>query len=366
MYLEFIEYLLNELELEYDSIEREGGGDYIICQNLICQDVHKSMQIYPDNGFCLSHNMMIDDSNRVHLKAICKEIGYLKEYIEYVMKINNIPSYYFNQYKNTLISRNLNENYNYKSYKKYRDVFMDLYIGQSDILLCDEIKPTNKEKFKVDKKKKKKSSILEVELNDKEHQQCEEYIKGRKLVFNDNIYPTKLRFQSGFEVLGIGIKYKNGFIKYRLLQEGFKYVSQGTYKELYEAQITNNNKLCIIQEGEFESESFKKYCSDYSIYALHNCNSINDLTKIEKYDRILVLLDADKYYVNRNGIRKKIKSIFPNKKVNILKKIGKSKTKELCKKYKIEFNKLDYNYLLMKDELELKSVVNDILNKIGE
>lgn len=368
-FTEFIEWYLTENELDYNHIIRDGDdkNDYFHCINPLISENVNSMQIYTD-GWCQSWNGDIDGRSRVHLKYICKQTGFLKEYIEFVLLENNITQIKFNKFKELIVKKLLRENYNFKQFNKFRKLFKSVNIYESDIINIDTIKKTNIDKFSVkNRKKKRKSEIIELELNAREYSECLAYLKNRKLsLIKGKIEPIKLKFSSGFEIISIAIRYANGFTKYRMLQEGFRYVSKGSFKELFIVKEVEDNKIAIVGEGEFEMESLIKVCP-YSIYAMHNCNSIVDLDFLERHERIIVLLDGDSYYKNLNGLRKKLKDRFPDKKINVIRKLSKSETREIALENNVELKKVDYNWLLSKNIENFNKISKkklDFLSKI--
>ena len=372
-YTEFIYWILDEMDLQYDYIERQDKGDYILCQNPLVSDNIKSMQIYLD-GYAKSHNSMIDGKSRIHIKEIARKTGHLQEYISYILQQTNIPSYYVNSYRDLIIKKNLKEYYNFKSYKKYVSIFGEYFISQSDLMGINEVKSINKEKFiNKTKKKKKRSSMEEVETTDKEYIECIEYIKSRGLNLLGGVVEARaLEFQSGYRKSVIAFKYPNNeFSKYRLTTsiKDLRYLSKGLYNNMFVAQESNDKNICFLIEGEFESLSFTKYCS-CTVKAIHNCNSLGKMKDVKDYNRLVILIDGDKYNEIRKDLRLAIKSIYPNKKINILRKIRKFDTLRIIKENKDKISKelnleskiklIDYNWLLCNNENKLKEIIDKI------
>jgi len=350
-YSTFMLWLLDKLDLKYDYIEREDKGDYILSQHILGSDEHASLQLFVDNGFCLSHNSMIDGKNRVHIRELAKQVGHGKEYVEWLLQEHNVSNPHLNNYKDLIIKKSLKEKYDFKKYKKLVDIFGKLYISQSYILGIDEVRKVSVDKFNSKVKKKKKSSMTEIEMSQEEYQKCKEYIEGRMLSIQEGrVEPTKLQFSSGYSIIGIALRYSDGFCKYRLLSDSFRYCSKGTYSQLFE--IRNNNTLtCIITEGEIEGLSLQN-CVEYDLYSFHNCNSItnNGISQLESYDKIIMFIDNDKWNEVKDSLINQVKSIYPNKEV-------------LClAKFDSNDKKLDFNKTLIKKEL--KGYINKILTEI--
>ncbi len=343
---DLIEYILEKEDLNYTPIERE-GRTYFSCQNPLNDDIHNSFQIFED-GWCVSWNGDIDGKNRIPLKSVAKELGYLNEYIEYILQELNIPVSYLNKYRDMLITKQLQEKYDKREYCKYRKIFNDLFISQSEVLGISEVKKTPKHKFGKSKKKRKQSSMVEVEQTKEEYQQCKKYIEGRGLELIDGLVePCTLRFASGYRQPSIAIRTDYNHTKYRLVgNDKLRYLSQGRYKKPLFVNETDSN-LCLLVEGEFEGLCVKQVNNKHSIACMHNTNTIGDLTKLEKYDTILVLIDANTYNKVKEGVRKQLEVL--NRKVVIKPKIN----GELEK---------DYNDLLKEKKTKLKQIIEEVLN----
>ena len=344
-YTNFIDKFLSDMGVNYVLVERNDKSNYFKTQNPIIEEIHPSFIIYTD-GWCESYNGSINGKNRLHLKEECKITGYLSQYISFILKENNIPLYNFYDYKNILFMKILGEIYSSKKYRSLKKMFDNMYIHQTDILGIDEIKPA---KYKKNNRTKKvKSSISIVEITDDEKNQCIEYANNRKIELSDNVIPIKIRLKGSTDFLAIGFKYPDGFMKFRLIDAGLRYLSVGNFKMLYESKIIDNNEKCYVIEGEIEAESFKRFLP-YSVYAMHNLNTIRDLYQLEKYNKIIVLIDYDKYNKVEKGLYKQISDVYPNKEIKVLPKI-------------VNDNKnIDFNYLLINDENKLKEIVDKLL-----
>ena len=351
MYKDLILWILEELGLDYVEVERSHGADYIHSINPILSENNMSFTFFFD-GWCRSYNGMIDGKTRIHLKEVFRHNGYMKEYIEWIMQEHNIAIYNLNNYRSLLVKKALKENYSYKTFNKLKKMFGELYLSEADILGVNEVKTTNKEKFKVKSdKKKKKSSMKEIECRN--YNKCKDYIESRGLeIIEGKIEPITLKFEKGFEIDGIAFRYPNGELsKYRLLNKGLRYVCKGRYDSFYEAQVCDDKSMCWILEGEICSESFSKAVEN-TVYAMHNVNSVNNggLEQLKDYDKVVILVDNDKYNEVKEGLVNKVKAKYPNKEV-------------VCfPKFKSNDKSLDFNSFYMEKGLEeLKKHVDKLM-----
>ena len=349
-YTDLIEYMLSKLDVNYTPVIRDGTM-YFTCQNPLVEDNVNSFQIFTD-GWCVSYNCNIDNKNRISIKDLCKKIGFTQEYIEFVLRYNHISIIKINQYKEILIKKQLKEKYDYKKYKELRDLFNSLFIAQSDVLGMNEIKNVSVNKFNVNKKKRKKSSMVEVEPIEEQINKCKEYLNNRKLDFIDGLLePCVLQFDSGHQLPVIAIRSDYQHTKYRNIDGDSKlrYLSQGKYKKPLTV-INKNNKVAVLCEGEFESIVFSKFAKNVDVYALHNTNSIGDLTGFEKYDKIIVLIDNNTFKKVMEGVKKSIKNQIESEVV-------------ILPKY-TEDNKTDFNDLFINDEERLQVIIKNILEEV--
>jgi len=352
-YTDFTIWLLEKLDLKYDYIQRDTKGDYILTQNPLNSDTHASMQVYIDNGFAKSWNSLVDGKSRVHLKEIARQTGYLGEYITFICQQHSISHHNINGFKDLIIKKSLSEYYNYKQFGRYIDMFKPTFLSMSDIIGINETKRIVKDKFKCNPKKKK-SSMDEVEQTQVEYNECLKYITDRKLEFIDGIVETcTLKFRSGYRHSFIKLTYPDSFCKYRYCGNGdFRYVSKGLFKKLFEVRVSDNKDIAFVIEGEFESVCFSK-CIEDSIYAMHNVNSINDLTQLEKYNKIVIIVDNDKYKEVSEALVSQVKTKYIDKDVICIPKFD-SNDKSL------DFN----NFLINKGQKELQIYLRKRLTNI--
>ncbi len=332
-YTDLIEYILESLDLNYTR--RDG---YYLTQSPYGQDNVSSFQIFLD-GFAVSYNQDIDGESRIPIKKICVDLGFLQDYISFIVDKNNIPIYKLNQYRELIIKKNLKEIYNYKKYRKLRDLFNEFYISQADVLGVNELNNIQKIR-KAKSRKKKRTRIIEVTQTEEEYQQCLEYITGRKIQFEDGRIESVTLMINSWRVNAIAFRHTNGHVKYRLLNDDFRYISTGRYEVPFIVKNENNKKV-IVGEGQIEMESIRNI-QDYDIFAMANTNSLGDLTILENYDECVILIDNDTIHKVETGIRKKITEMYPNIKLKIVSKFD-SKDKSL------DFNK----FLIDNDEKEL-------------
>lgn len=326
----FIEFMLNDLSLEYKARDR-----YYITQNPFMNDSKPSFVIYRD-GWCKSYNGDIDGKNVLFIKQVAKKLGYMSKLIEFILSYNNIPVFKYNQFKSSVIN---NESSNhYFTMKK-------VGITKKDVLSTETIGFVDRKKFS-NIKKKTTSNINEVEINKSEVLKCKKYIEERKLDLCSVLEPVKLNFDGVYDKLAIAIRYQDKFTKYRFLTGKFRYLCKGTYGELLEVR-NESSELAIVAEGELEAMCIKNVNCD--VYAMHNCNTITDagLNQLTKYKKIIFFVDYDKF----KEVKKSLESKVKNSKVYA--------------KFYSDDKSLDFNsYIVKNSKEELEDKINKFIKGV--
>ena len=339
-YSELIEHTLNKLNREYKR-----SDTYYICQSLFTKDNNPSAVWYTNDGTMELFNAPYNNKYRLTLKEVMEAVGLKEDYLMWVCKKHNISYIKLNKFKEMSLDF-IKDDTEYKKLKKLiYPLCSEEFISYDYIIYS---KPINKIVFEKPKAKKTESSIVETSISYEEVKQIEEYAKSRKIQFDKNIYPVKLLISGLFCKLAICFEYTNGFKKYRMLFGKFRYMSSGSYNDLFEVK-NNNLKQAIYVEGEIEALSIKEYVDDYDIYAIHNCRSVPKTDISKRYDKIIVLVDKDKFEENKF-------KIFEDLVLT---------TKENCSimvKYKLDDVEEDFNSLLIKNKLN-QEVVNECISK---
>jgi len=299
-----IETILNSLSIDYKFT-----GNYYVCCNPIITENNPSMQIF-SNGWVVSYNGYINGKNRIPLKEFCILLGRLDLFIEYICLVEKIPSYKVNRYRELL----LQDKFNFKDIKEKKELqqlFSKYYIGKSDIIGISYVKHSNPKKFES-KAIKKKSEISEIEISEEERQQVIDYMESRSLEVLDGLCePIAILTNNKYKSLAIGIRYKCGYMKCRLINSDIRYLTiteKGDYTEFYEAYIDDKNDKCIIGEGELNTVCARlSNVNEFDILAMSNCNSTPlHTTQLHKYKEVYVIVDFDKYEKIKDGLKEKI------------------------------------------------------------
>jgi len=327
---ELIEYILVELNIEYDCRD-----EYIHTHNPFIEDSIKSCTIFYNDGTMQIYNGCINNKSRLTLKEWCISLGFGNEYVEYMLKHHDIPIYKFNRYKELIQKKAFGEYYNFKELNSFREIMKELYLKDSEVLGLSSSKPVVKKYNK--KSERKKSKISEKKLTQSQQYNILRYMSDRQLYASKTCYPTLVNINDSFDIKAVCFEYPNGFKKYRFLSNGLRYLSNGDYKTLYECRVGKSN-TAIISEGEIECHSLENVV-DSDLYALHNVNSVSIQNNLSCYDNVVVFLDNDKYDEVKEKVANDIKSVYSGSLYILPKFISSDKT-------------LDFNSYLINEGLE--------------
>lgn len=349
-YLEQV--VLNALDEIFGLGEVEEFTEYFKIYNPLATDRNtKSAVIYKED-FALK---MFNSSIRLNGESktiltltqwlrLTKTISY---YIYYICIKFNIPKSEFITYKSALSDFIFFGNQKYLSKNRFeyiRKTFYKSYIIDKDVFeIADEFE--FKQEYKKPTIKKLESSIRFLQPNEFEQEKINEYRKERKIRDHKNISNEIILINDIYRKSGVCFNYGNGFKKIRIIHENkFRYFCSGKYEEFFEVR-KNNSDECFIIEGEINSLSIQDYV-DCDIFALHNVNSIPDsLKQIEKYKKIYIKLDIDKFNETKNLFIEKISNVLKDSIIII--------------DYVSEDNEMDYNELYKKNLLS-KEVIYKI------
>lgn len=340
-YSEIIEHSLTKLNREFKRFD-----EYYLAQSPFTDDKNPSFVWYINDGWSEVFNQAVNGKYRLSMRETMEYIGLKEDYLMWACKKYSILYTKLNKFKEVSLDF-IKDEYEYTKLKKYI-----LPLCTNEFISFDYIINSKRiEKLTFDKPKSEKheSSITEVDITEDEKKEVEKYIKSRKINLKNNVYPVKLNISGIFTKLAVCFEYENGFKKYRFLSGKFRYMSKGSYNDLFKVK-TNNNKQALFIEGEIEALSIEKYINNYDIYSIHNCRAIPDCSISKLYDKVIVLVDKDKFEENKDRILLDLKNT----------------TKENCiieVNYKLEEKNEDFNSLLINNENKLK-IMLDKLNII--
>lgn len=366
----FIETILEEFGYVY-GVDYKKYSDYYLAFNPLLKDKHSmSSQIYIKDGILLMYNGSIEISrksrivysNSITPSEYARLLGLFDLYIDFILLNYNLDSSMMIEYKHYFTDLALNGNINNNKFEKgierFRKFLFNNYITDKDVINynCRKTKFDIIKKFKKPEKKIYTKNSIELEkpmfFTNK---QIEKYCNKRYINFQNNVYPVVVRYENGISENAVCFNYPNGFKKLRFIDENSprRYMAlsdDGDYQYFFEAKVINT-KNCFVVEGEIEALTISKIIDD-DVYAMHNVNSLPEyLTQLEKYDKIYVRVDFDKFENVKESFYRLIDT-FKNK-VEI-------KPKIICYDKKI-----DYNYLYIKNKLNKDMIYNPkIFNEV--
>lgn len=345
-YSEFIEYLLYSENKGFNKVDDEYRH-----QNFFSDDEHYSSIFYSD-GYLEIYNGVypIEGQKRYTIKQVCKLLGHFDKYIAWLCKQYDIGIYKINRIKEIKNSFKLDVKEEKELKLLLKDItplLKDEYISLADIVKTCEICSNKVIKTSTFKKKSKSKSEISI-TNDDIPNDLQEYFNSRGLQKSDICFPAIIELKSdtySSKLKAIALKYKDSdFVKYRIYNGFTRYLSYGNFEELYWIREINN-KILVVVEGELEGicMSYMTKCID--IAGLHNCSAFKTAKDLTKYEKIIILLDLDKYEPSKKVLEKEMI------KYNIT-------NYEILPKYNIDKdedgNKIDINYLFVKNKDLLK------------
>jgi len=335
------------------------SGRYYTCHSPITED-HGSMSamVYKDEGNIKIFNasvtvvrdgVEVDDSS-LSLTEWLRYANLFYVYMQTIFEYNFIKKTEINEYKEWLydIILDMHHPLPYKKKKRFEELrksFFKMYIVDSDFFKEESKEITYK---KVEKKEKKEDKKININYDLLAQIRANKYLKARGLEPRDDLKGVTVEFASGQKASGLSIEYKNGFRKIRMLNNGImRYLANkenGKYEILFEAKISNND-IAILCEGELDAISLSTVVDDYDIFGLHNVNSIPNSNKIkeqlQKYNKIIIVLDRKDCDKNKKGLMDKLTKLFFGK-IEIL---PKTPTED------------DFNDYLIRGELTKENIV---------
>lgn len=345
-YDEFIEFMLYLENKKFNKVDDEYRH-----QNFFSEDEHYSSIFYSD-GYLEIYNGIypIAGQKRYTIKQVCKLLGHFDKYLAWLCKQYDIGIYKINRIKEIKNSFKLDT----KEEKELKVLLKDIapllkeeFISVNDIIKTCEICSNKVIKSTSFKKKSKSKSEITI-TNDEIPNDLHEYFNSRGLQKSEICFPAIIELKSdtySSKLKAIALKYKDSdFIKYRIYDGFTRYLSYGNFEELYWVKENNNNTL-VICEGEAESLCLSYMTDCIDIAGLHNCSAFKTAKDLTKYEKIIILLDLDKYEPSKKVLEKEML------KYNIV-------NYEILPKYNIdkdeEGNKIDINYLFVKNKDLLK------------
>lgn len=374
-----IEDIFGKLDYEIGMQFKSYDNRYV-CYSILTEDENSmSCIIFKSNG-----NMKVWNGD---VKVIRKEMevstssitvsewtrmaGYMDDYIEFVLHMNEIDSDIFNVYKRHLKTflntgtwgtsfENCIALGNFrKKILKYYYIKDDDVVG-SDVIKSSEEMRTRFSSNRLAPKTADKISILEKIPTPDFYNVIKNKMEKRKIPIIENVcFPIMVSMGSTALRPAICFRYPNGFTKYRFIfptDSGDRYRTndfegKAKYESFYEPKVSKTDlDTCFVVEGEIEGLAISKY-TEHDVYCLHNTNSLPnvELSQLQQYTNIYVKLDYDSFECSMESIKLRIEKDCPLSNVVVLPKI-------ICENKSIDYNRLDVLGALSTDIIDKFSI----------
>lgn len=292
--------------------------DYIVTYSPLSDDcITKSAMIFKTNGNLklLNGTVKISDKDLTSLTLTqwlrALNIG-LKYYIIYIMdelEVDYIEIYSLYVYaQNRML--NIPQKYSAKC-ERILKKFYEHYIMDIDVLMITSLDyETTLTNRKLAKKPQIKESSTEIEhSNPNEIISANEYLKKRGFDFGlleyyQNLDIITIVQNELYRKPCIAFHYGGDFTKCRMIfetEKQYRFRSFGKYEDFFYVRQNNSDTLYVI-EGEIEALSVAEILEEGDIVAIHNTNSLpTNLSLFEKYNKIIIKIDKDRYEENKNA-----------------------------------------------------------------
>ena len=239
MYSGLIEAIFDKIGYKYGT-NFKALDEYYHCHNPLNDDSgSKSAMIWKDTGALKMYNDVINNKTHFPLKEWVKMIGCIDLYAEFVVKSSGIRVHKLNKYRDLLVKSSIlrlsRDEITEK--KALQAVFKEIGLSRSDVLGTSSITTNTSRRFEP-KARITSSNKREVIPSDKDYNRGVKYLEKRNLPVVPNIcYPSSIVYSTQdkdnmidlYKVPVIGLRYPNGFVKFRYLHnKGGRYTSDGS------------------------------------------------------------------------------------------------------------------------------------------
>lgn len=369
--IEYIDSLTDRLCVEKYS-------DFYLCYNMFTEDKNsKSASIWRDDGTLQMHNSTGEDGKtRYSISEWISELGMVDIFVKWICKREDIDvkkmEFYDYVIKKDFQKMGRNERNACMEFKK---IFCKKYFLKVSVVANRKhvTKFITSQSF-IPKQKSKATSVLIDKPLDIHLNSILDYMDYRGLEESDICYPVTVHINGFIKKGGVCFEYPNGFRKVRYVgfkkdgkyvdaNKKFKFLANsenGRYEELYCIKF-GDTTTAIVCEGETEGFMLSKYMN-CDIYTSHNAVAMADKSKVlEKYERVIVFLDLDRYEEIKAGVKKSISNTALKAHITVLPKFPKSLQDKICKHYEIA--NTDFNDLYIRNESKLKEILQLYKNK---